>query len=230
MDDLKIRSRKVGSALVVSFTGNFDYDMDNLSEEFMEDLFASQYKVVVLDLKKAKKAASAFINRLVKILRIAEMEKGRLYLMNVPENVIKVLSMVNIIGRFSFFRTEEDLKAVYGEGKEFSEAEPDRRIPTLKIYKALEGCKHVFNLQGSFVEGANTALLIEDVKCSLNQGAESITLDFEKVEVMDTLSVGLLLSLHKMGEARGVPIVITSANDIVAHVLHMNDVGKMFGL
>jgi len=230
MDDLKIRTRKLGHVLIVSYSGNFDYDMDNLSEEFIENLYASQSKILVLDMKKVKKVASAFINRLVKILRISENEKGKLFLVNVPEAVLKILSMVNIIGRFSVYRSEEELKAVYGDSAPESAQEEDRKAPQLKIYKALNGGHHVFNLQGSFVERANTSLLIEDVKTSLNQDSDAITLDFEKVEVMDTLSVGLLLSLHKMCEEKGVKINITGANEIVAHVLEMNDVGKLFGI
>ena len=44
MDDLKIRTRKLGNALIVSYSGNFDYDMDNLSEEFIENLFLPLYE------------------------------------------------------------------------------------------------------------------------------------------------------------------------------------------
>jgi len=230
MEELRIRTRKLGSALIIAYSGNFDYDMDNLTEDYVENLLTSQSRILILDMRQVKKVASAFINRLVKILRTVENEKGKLFLVNVPENMLKILSMVNIIGRFTIYQSEEELKSVYGDAGPDISSEETRKTPSLKIFKALEGYHHVFSLQGSFVEGANTGLLIEDVKCSLNQGARSITLDFEKIEVLDTLSVGLLLSLHKMGEDKGVSIKIENANEVVRHVLNMNDVGKLFSV
>jgi anti-anti-sigma factor len=230
MEELKLRIKKLGSAVVVAYSGNFDYDMDNLNEELVENILTNQSKVLVLDMKNVRKVASSFINRLVKILRTAENEKGKLFLVNVPEPVLKILSMVNIIGRFTIYQSEDELRSVYGDSAPDAAEEESRKTPVLKIYKALEGYHHVFTLQGSFVEGANTGLLIEDVKCSLNQGARSITLDFEKTDVMDTISVGLLLSLHKMCEEKRVSIKIANPNDIIIHVLNMNDVGKLFGV
>ncbi len=230
MEDLRIRLKKIGNALMLGYSGNFDFDMDNLTEDYVEELLTSQSKTIILDLKKVKKAASSFINRLVKILRTVENENGRLFLVNVPESIIKVLSMVNIIGRFSIFRSEEEINTIFGNNTPDTEETQSNRNPQLKIYKSIDNLKHVFTLQGSFVEGANTSLLIEDVKSSINQGANSIVLDFERVEVLDTMSVGLLLSLHKMCGEKGITISITNANDVVSHVLNMNDVGKTFNI
>jgi anti-anti-sigma factor len=230
MEELKLRTKKLGSALIIAYSGNFDYDMDNLTEGFVENLLATQSSTLVLDMRNVRKVASSFINRLVKILRSVENEKGKLVLVNVPESVLKILSMVNIIGRFTLYQSEEELRSVYGDGGPDISAEESRKAPQLKIYKALEGGEHVFSLQGSFVESTNTGLLAEDVKCSLNQGARSIKLNFEKTEVLDTLSVGLLLSLRSMCKDKGVSITIEGANDIVRHVLKMNDVGKLFGV
>lgn len=209
---------------MIRFTGNFDFDLDHVSEEFIEKQLSSGSKNLVLDMAEVKKMASSFINRLVRILRVVDREKGRLYLLNVPDQAIKVLSMVNIIGRFPIFQSEEELLAMHG-------ADGDNKgTPTLTLSRQKEIASHRISLSGSVVEGANTGALLEEVRKSLDEGAPLIILDFARVNLLDTISVGLLLMIQKMGEEKRVSIRIENANSVSAHVLQMNEVGRLFGL
>lgn len=230
MDDLKIKTRKVANTLVIEFTGNFDYDMDNVTEEFVENLMDTQSRTIVLDLHKIKKVASAFVNRLVKILRLVENEKGKLYLLNVPAAVLKILSMVNIVGRFRLFTTESELKSALGGSAAEGPADADRKAPTLAISKTRQGPAHTFALKGAFVEGAGTGDLLDEVKASTTQSAQTITLDFKEVHIIDSVSVGILLMIQKMCEEKKIAISIANPNDLVRHVLSTHEVGPLFGL
>ncbi|MBL8025495.1 MAG: STAS domain-containing protein [Fibrobacteres bacterium] len=227
MEDLQISVKKVGSAAVVKFSGNFDYDLDHVNEELIEKQLSSSPDAIVLDMENVKKMASAFINRLVKILRIVDKEKRRLYLLNVSDQSIKVLSMVNIIGRFSILHSEAELKSLHNSSSAKNE---NPSSVHLSISRSAEDSKHRLSVSGSIVEGANTSLILDEVKSSLGSGASSIILDLAKVDLLDTISVGILLMIQKMCEDKKVTIKIENPNEVITHVLEMNEVGRLFGL
>jgi anti-anti-sigma factor len=227
LEELQIQIRKVGGAAVVKFSGNFDYDLDHVNEELVEKQLSGQSNSLVLDMANVKKMASAFINRLVKILRIVDKDKGRLYLINVSEQAVKVLSMVNIIGRFSIIRSEDELLALQNETTAKSDA---KLAASLSLSRKSNGGIHTVHVVGSVVEGTNTASLLDEVKAALSEGATSVNLDFSKVDLLDTISVGILLMVQKMCEEKKVPVKIENLNEVTAHVLQMNEVGRLFGL
>jgi len=232
MKDLKIMTKTVGNALIVRHTGSFDFDLDNLTEELIQDLVETRAKHIILDMKAVVKFPSAAINRLVKILRTVDGAGGKLYLVNVPEKVLKILSMVNIVGRFTLYHSEEEVAAIHGNAEQNSNP-PDKDAalrPVVEFSKSLEGHHHAILVSGVFVDGANTDALADEVKKSLNQGARRITIDLEKTEVLDSISVGLLLSLSQLCQEKGVEFNVANANPIVAHVLNENEVGKSLGL
>jgi anti-anti-sigma factor len=218
LEELQIQVRKVGGAAVVKFSGNFDYDLDHVNEELVEKQLSASSNALVLDMENVKKMASAFINRLVKILRIVDKEKGRLYLLNVSEQAVKVLSMVNIIGRFPIIRSEEELLTLHSN------------TATLSLDRTVNAGVHTINVTGSVVEGANTALLLEEVKSALSEAPSSIILDFKNVDLLDTISVAILLMVQKMCEDKKTNIKIENPNEVTTHVLEMNEVGRLFGL
>ncbi len=225
MEDLCIAVRRVDGAVVVKFSGNFDYDLDHVNEELVERELSGSVSALVLDMANVKKIASAFINRLVKVLRFVEKEKRKLFLLNVSEPVIKVLSMVNIIGRFPIIHSEEELVTMSKSNGVVSS-----NSVVMKVNKLKNGDSHTLVVEGSIVEGANTSELLEEVKASLAEGVKSVVVDFEKVDILDTISVGFLLMVQKMCEEKGVAIKIEHPNEVASHVLEMNEVGRLFGL
>jgi anti-anti-sigma factor len=226
--DSQFKKRKVGKALVVSFTGDVEKDVQHMSPEFIGGLLGGNIKVIALDMKKVKKFLSVSITHLIKILRMLEKEESKLFLLHVPDRVMKILSMVNIIAKFNIVSSDAELLRVQDQKPAPKDAEEKK--PRFKIAKEIEGDNHIIGIVGSFVEGQNSEMLIEEIKCSISQGAVRITLDFAKTEVIDTVSVGTLLTLHEICNNENVKIRASNANNLVHHVLNTNEVGKLFGI
>jgi anti-anti-sigma factor len=183
-------------------------------------------------MKAVVKFPSAAINRLVKILRAVDSAGGKLYLVNVPEKVLKILSMVNIVGRFTLYHSEDEIATVHGgqEPDNTPSADATQLRPIVTFTKKTEGYNHIIRAEGAFVDGADTEVLADQVRGSLNQGARKITLDLDDTMVLDSISVGLLLSLSELCQEKGAVFQVINANEIVAHVLTENEVGKALGL
>ena len=219
--DSKIQTRQVGNALIIPFSGNYENDMDAINESFISGLIDAGQKILVLDLENIRKIPSASISRLVKILRITEEKKARLFLLNVPDLVLKVLSMVNIVGKFTIYQSIEELESIHGG---------ETQVKPLNIRRASTGGDHTLYLTGSLVEGHDQNQLAQAVTGCLSETASTITLDFTELTLVDSVSVAFLLTLHKECEAKGAALKIRHANEIVSHVLNTNEVGQLFGL
>ncbi|MFH0922328.1 MAG: STAS domain-containing protein [Fibrobacterota bacterium] len=232
MKDLKIITKSVGNALIVRHTGNFDFDLDNITEDLIQEYVQTRSHHIVLDMKAVVKFPSAAINRLVKILRTVDGAGGKLYLVNVPEKVLKILSMVNIVGRFTLYHSEDEIAAIHGEqgaAADITEtAEPSR--PSITFSSSAAGYHHTIQVTGAFVDGAETDALADTVNDAINRGARNITLDLQETFVFDSISVGQLLALSQRCQDKGVTFRVINANEIVAHVLNENEVSKALGL
>lgn len=222
MEEKKLQTRKVGKALVVTYTGSLEIDQKNLTEEFLDEAPASS-SAIVLDMKNVKKFLSSNITHLIKLYRALETRERRLYLLNVPEQVMKVLSMVNIIGKFTVLASEDELGQAFGRGGPSKEE-------AFSVRRTMEGKRHILAIDGSFVEGKNCGRILEEVEAALMQDADEVVLDFSGTLVMDTYSAGVLLKIHDLCQERGVKLSGKGANSVVAHVLKANEVADHFGL
>lgn len=227
MESGPIQTVKVGAALVVRFSGDQDNDLRSLTADFVRRMVAVGEKRIVLDMERVRKFASSAINNLVRILRAVQDEGGELSLVNVPADIMKILSMINIIGKFTVYSTLDDLKAAMDPRKtKGHEIVPI--TPLLSLSKKIQGDTHTIAITGPFVEGINRAVLIEETISSLKAGAGTLVLDFAETTVIDTVSVGILLTIHRMCGENESKLVALNMNDILMHVLRVNGVEGLF--
>lgn len=102
---------KIGSALVVKYSGDPDNDLANLTADFVRKRASMGEKLIVLDMEKVRNFASAAINSLIRILRAVQDEAGVLALVNIPAEVMKILSTMDMIGKFTVYDSIEELKS-----------------------------------------------------------------------------------------------------------------------
>jgi anti-anti-sigma factor len=225
--DSLFETRTVGKAVVIVYSGNFENDVQNMSPEYITKAIDKKGKIIALDMSNIKKFLSVSITNIIRILRAVEKEGSKLYLLNVPEQVMKVLSMVNIIAKFNIITSDQELMNIQTKKGALKTGKDKVRF---KISKKADNDSHTIAIDGSFVEGVNDEVLLEEIKCSISQGANLITLDFAKTSVLDSVSVGTLLSLHDLCHKENVKIRIKNANNLILHVLNTNQVGKLFGI
>jgi anti-anti-sigma factor len=102
---------KIGSALVVRYSGDPDSDLNNLTAGFIRKRASRGERLIVLDMERVRDFASAAINSLIRILHAVQEEGGVLALVNIPARVMKILSMMDMIGKFTVYDSIEELKS-----------------------------------------------------------------------------------------------------------------------
>jgi len=225
MGEIKLQTRTIGKALVVVYSGIAEYEKSNLAEEAIGKILASPAPNIVLDMRNVTQFLSANITHLIRLYRTLDQQERKLYLVNVPEAVMKVLSMVNIIGRFTVLHSERELQQAFG-----SDALPGGGEERLVMTKKKVGLRHILSIEGAFVEGKNGDSLLQEIESSLMQDASEIVIDLSRTSHIDTVSTGVLLKIHEVCATRGVRLRAVDANDVVAHVLRANGVAELFGI
>jgi len=102
---------KIGSALVIRYSGDPGSDLAPLTADFIRKMAFRGEKLIVLDMERARNFASAAINSLIRMLRAAQEEGGELALVNLPAGVMKILTMMDMIGKFTVYGSMEELKS-----------------------------------------------------------------------------------------------------------------------
>jgi len=225
MGEIKLQTRTIGNALIVAYSSISEYEKSNLAEEAIGKILASPAPNVVLDMKNVTQFLSENITHLIRLYRTLDQQERKLYMVNMPEAVMKVLSMVNIIGRFTVLHSEAELQQTFGSG-----AHPGGGEEHLALLKRAEGLRHVISIEGAFVEGKNGDRLLEEIESSLMQDASEIVIDLTRSSHIDTVSTSVLLKIHDVCGARGVRLRAVGANAVVAHVLRANGVADLFGI
>lgn len=225
MGEIKLQTRTIGKALVVVYSGIAEYEKSNLAEEAIGKILAFSAPNIVLDMRNVTQFLSENITHLIRLYRTLDQQERKLYLVNVPEPVMKVLSMVNIIGRFTVLHSEKELQQTFGSDAPAGGAE-ERLVMTKKRV----GLRHIISIEGAFVEGKIGDRLLQEIESSLMQDAAEIVIDLSRTSHIDTVSTGVLLKIHEVCAARGVRLRAVDANEVVAHVLRANGVAELFGI
>jgi len=226
MEMTKLETRHVGAALVIAYSGAGDFDQKHLTEGYLEEILNTSTVHIVLDMKKVQKFLSTDITHLIRLYRTLDKQERKLYLLNVPDYVMKVLSMVNVVGRFVVLHSEDELRQLFSKGS-LSSAE---NVPLLQVRRTVEAGFHLLRLEGTLTEGADAGLVLQEVESALMQGAAEIRLDFSGIRILDTYSVGALFKIAELCRARGVSVKAVGANEVVSHVLRSNGAAAHFGL
>jgi anti-sigma B factor antagonist len=95
----------------------------------------------------------------------------------------------------------------------------------LKVHTRNLGNVAVVCLQGRIVNG-ETASLREAVDTQLNAGA--VVLDLARVSAIDASGLGLMLSLRKQAEAKGVGLKLMNVSTFVKHVFEITRLDTVF--
>src|SRR6185295_389242 len=95
----------------------------------------------------------------------------------------------------------------------------------LKVHTRNLGNVAVVCLQGRIVNG-ETASLREAVDSQLN--ASAVVLDFGRVSMIDASGLGLMLSLHKQAEAKGVGLKLMNVSKFVKQVFEVTRLDTVF--
>lgn len=111
MSSPALHTIKIGSALVVRYSGDPESDLAGLTADFIRKSASGGGKLIVLDMEKVRDFASAAINSLMRMLHAVQDEGGVLALVNMPPRVVKILSMMDMIGKFTVYDSIEELKS-----------------------------------------------------------------------------------------------------------------------
>lgn len=95
----------------------------------------------------------------------------------------------------------------------------------LKVHTRNLGSVAVVCLQGRIVNG-ETASLREAVDSQLNTGA--VVLDLAKVSTIDASGLGLMLSLRRQAEAKGVGLKLMNVSKFVKQVFEITRLDTVF--
>jgi anti-sigma B factor antagonist len=95
----------------------------------------------------------------------------------------------------------------------------------LKVHTRKLGNVAVVSVQGRIVNG-ETSSLREEVSSQLN--SRSVVLDLSRVNTIDASGLGLMLSLHKQAETKGVGLKLMNASKFVCQVFEITRLNTVF--
>jgi len=95
----------------------------------------------------------------------------------------------------------------------------------LKVHTRKLGSVAVVSVQGRIVNG-ETASLREEVDAQLN--SKSVVLDLARVSMIDASGLGLMLSLRKQAEAKGVGLKLMNVSKFVCQVFEITRLDTVF--
>lgn len=94
---------------VVALSGELDLASSPALEEAFDRVFASEAEVVVIDLRKLDFMDSTGLSVIVKAQQTVEDRGVRLYVINGPAQVERLLSLTGVAERVSFVDSVEDV-------------------------------------------------------------------------------------------------------------------------
>jgi anti-anti-sigma factor len=94
----------------------------------------------------------------------------------------------------------------------------------MRISTRIRGDVTILDLEGGLVAGDGDRELRETLEALIDQGAEAILVNFEKVRRMDSSGIGELVGGWKRGRALGIPVAILRPGDRVRHTLHLSQI------
>ncbi|OGJ95676.1 MAG: hypothetical protein A2487_18330, partial [Candidatus Raymondbacteria bacterium RifOxyC12_full_50_8] len=222
MKQAKLQTKKFKDALFIRYSGNDEEDLRTITSENIKKCIEENNTVLVLDLESVKHFFSVSISRLVEVLKTTERMNARLYLVNVPESVLKVLSMVNIISKFKIYRSDYEFISQYEQEIKSSGASVPEAgsMDDFSVSREKQGNREIVRITDSLVEEMRGYKLLDEIKTALAQGIKNIALDFANVDYVDSVGIGVLMAAYNAAIEKGVVIKVENANDIVRQILN----------
>ncbi len=97
-----------GAGTVISLSGELDLASSPALEEAIDRVFASETKVVVIDLRRLEFMDSTGLSIIVKAQQTAEDRDVQLNVVNGPAQVQRLLSLTGVADRVSLIEAPED--------------------------------------------------------------------------------------------------------------------------
>ena len=104
----RVDVRTERGATVITVSGELDLASSPILEQRLEQVFGSDATVVILDLRKLDFMDSTGLSVLIKAHHTAEQAARRLYLVEGPPQVQRLLSLTGVGERLSVVETPED--------------------------------------------------------------------------------------------------------------------------
>jgi anti-anti-sigma factor len=105
----RVEVREEGQGAVITLTGELDLASSPALEEALERVFGSDASLVVIDLRALEFMDSTGLSILVKAHQTAEDGDVRLFLVNGPPQVQRLLSLTGVAERLSLIDGPEDV-------------------------------------------------------------------------------------------------------------------------
>jgi anti-sigma B factor antagonist len=105
----RVEVHEQGEGAVIALSGELDLASSPALEEAFERVFASEAKVVVVDLRKLDFMDSTGLSAIVRAHQTVEDSDVRLYVVNGPPQVERLLSLTGVAERVSLVDSPEDV-------------------------------------------------------------------------------------------------------------------------
>lgn len=104
----RVEVQERGAGTVISLSGELDLASSPALEEAIDRVFASETKVVVIDLRRLEFMDSTGLSIIVKAQQTAEDRDVQLNVVNGPAQVQRLLSLTGVADRVSLIEAPED--------------------------------------------------------------------------------------------------------------------------
>jgi anti-sigma B factor antagonist len=105
----RVEVHEQGAGTVVALSGELDLASSPALEEALERVFGSDHQVVVVDLRNLEFMDSTGLSIVVKAHQTVEDRDLRLYVVNGPPQVQRLLSLTGVADRVSLIGAPEDV-------------------------------------------------------------------------------------------------------------------------
>ena len=120
---MRVDVRKADDVIIIDLNGRLVSGTgDKLLREVMNELLASSWTKIVLNLSEVSKIDSAGIGELVASIKLAERFESRVKLLLVKGQIRDILELSQILPLLEVYETEEDAVTAFGDGVEDGES------------------------------------------------------------------------------------------------------------
>jgi anti-anti-sigma factor len=228
-----VHDKIILDTVFLKYTGHEDEDNGRLTAEVAETYVKEGYRKIVLDMGSVAGLLSSTINRIVAMIKRVTLAGGELFIVNVPDPVLRVLRSVKLDMRLKIYLTEKD----FLQDHDLEEKTKKNRVPRegdsskeMRLEKTLVGNAHFIMIQGSLLEDYQAKELYDMSKIALENGARKLVFDLKHMPYIDSTSISVFIRIRKLCQQHKATIEVVGAGEQVSDVFNLSGLANLLGL
>ncbi len=225
-----IAEKTIGDAVFLKYSG-LEKDADERVAGIKAAGFVKQgYHKIVLDMEDVTGLLSNSMSRIVGIIKSVTLAGGELFIVNVPERVLRILRSVKLDLRLKIYLSEKDFLSDHGLVS--IKENPKHRRNSIgqngfRLEKTLVGNAHFIAVKGALLNDNHVGDLFDSASIALESNAKKLVIDLKETPYIDSTSVSVFTRIRKICLKNGAEIEVVNAGEQVSDVFNLTGLADL---